>query len=293
MANPDAQHHLAAYRAALPAGVAVDEDVAVGAWLDQAFAEAHAAWPEVKLDGIAFARHLGRHARADGQWRDIDATDLYLARACVDGMPKALQLFESRCLSDVTKAVLQLGLGAADSDDVLQRVREKLFVRGAATEPLIARYGGRGSLRAWVRSIAVRTAIKDMRGAARLVSVDEEVFLEFAATTEDPELEPYKQRYREDFRAAFRAATEQLTVRERNILRHYYLDGLSIDDLGKLYRVHRATSARWIVDLRAALLDGVRAELASRLALGESELRSLLDLVKSQLELSLSRLLQP
>ena len=280
------------YLAALPAEVAGPDAGEVAAWLASTQTAAQAAWPQVALDAVVFARHLARHARGDGQWRELEAVDLYLARACADSNPKALALFESRCLADVTKAVLQLGLGAADSDDVLQRVREQLFVRGVAKEPLISRYAGRGSLRAWVRSIAVRTAIKEMRGAARLVSVDEEVFLEFAATTEDPELEPYKQRYREDFRAAFREAVAALSVRQRNLLRHYFLDGLSIDELGALYRVHRATSARWIVDLRAALLDGVRASLAVRLQLGEVELRQLLALVQSQLSLSLARLLQ-
>jgi RNA polymerase sigma-70 factor (ECF subfamily) len=279
----------ARYCAGLPSGDGHPTAAEVATWLGEIFPAAEAAWPKFSIDDHAFADHLARHFR-DENWRDIDTTDLYLARACADGNPGALTEFERRCLGDVAKAVVQLGFGAADCDEVVQTVRELLFVHAPGTEAFILRYAGRGTLRAWVRSIAVRTALKSLRGAKRLVPVDEEVFLEFAAA-DDTELLPYKQRYRAEFRAAFHEAVEGLAVRQRNLLRQYFLDGMTIDELAVLYRVHRATTARWIVDLRTELEAAVRTALASRLHLASTELDSLLGLVASQLSLSLDRLI--
>ena len=70
------------------------------------------------------------------------------------------------------------------------------------------------------------------------------------------------------------------------------LDGLSIDQLAAFYRVHRATTARWIEAARQAVLDGTRKELIRRLQLSRSELDSVMRLIGSQLDVSLSRVLK-
>jgi len=245
------------------------------AWVDAA----RAAWPQIAVPAERFVAHLGHHAAT----AEPNVIDLYLACACAGGDRTAIDELEKRCIADVGKALWQVGAG--DRDDVLQRVREKLLV---GPDPLIAHYAGRGSLRGWIRSIVLRTAIKHARGAARAVPLDEGDFLELAASSEDPALEPFKQRYRDEFRAAFRAAVDTLAVRHRNLLRQYFLDHMTIDELAVLYRVHRATAARWIHDVRAALVEAVREQLLARFA--DVELRSMIELVASQLELSLERL---
>jgi RNA polymerase sigma-70 factor (ECF subfamily) len=258
---------------------AVPDERELRAWVDVG----RAAWPAIELADGDFIAHVARHAAAGGA-APASLGDLYLARACAAGDPKAIAALETHCLADVGKAIWQVG--DVDRDDVMQRVRETLLV---GDEPLIASYAGRGSLRGWVRSIVVRTAIKQARATSRMVPLDEHGFLELAASSDDPALEPFKQRYRDEFRAAFRAAVEGLSVRHRNLLRHYFIDHMSIDELAALYHVHRATTARWIHDVRASLVDGVRAALDARLPGAEVGLRSVIDLVASQLELSLER----
>jgi RNA polymerase sigma-70 factor, ECF subfamily len=278
-----------ALTALFAAGLAPDapaqDPSTLGAWLARAIEDGRAAWPEVTLAAEDFVAHLARHYSPE-----LNVVELYLACACGRGDARAIAAFDRSYLTDVARAVRQVD--SADPDDVLQRVREQLFVR-ADPEPLIARYAGRGSLRGWVRSIAVRTALKQLQRNARTIPVDDQVFLEFAAGADEPALEPFKQRYRDELRAAFHAAVAELTVRQRNLLRQYYLDGLTIDDLGAFYRVHRATAARWLTELREALLAGVVRALESALALDGDELRSMIRLVSSQLELSLERVLAP
>jgi RNA polymerase sigma-70 factor, ECF subfamily len=80
-------------------------------------------------------------------------------------------------------------------------------------------------------------------------------------------------------------------VRQRNLLRQHILDELTIDDLARLYRVHRATCARWLADARADLGKQTRKRLMSALGMPTSDVDSLLRFLDSDIELSISRIL--
>ena len=70
-----------------------------------------------------------------------------------------------------------------------------------------------------------------------------------------------------------------------------YLGGLNIERIGVCYGVHRATVARSIGDARERLLADTRTRLAGNLALEESEVDSLVGLLRSQVEVSLMKYL--
>src|SRR5262249_41683920 len=76
----------------------------------------------------------------------------------------------------------------------------------------------------------------------------------------------FKRVYRREFELAFREAVQSLSDRERILVRQHFLDGVSVNDLGRLYRVHRATAGRWLERARDALLAATRARLMARLA---------------------------
>jgi RNA polymerase sigma-70 factor (ECF subfamily) len=107
----------------------------------------------------------------------------------------------------------------------------------------------------------------------------------------DPELAFLRERYRDSYQTALRDALARLSVKERSVLRLSVVDGLSIDAIGRAYQVHRATAARWVVGAREQLLKETYALLGERLQLRESELRSLATALRSELHLSLGRLL--
>ena len=96
---------------------------------------------------------------------------------------------------------------------------------------------------------------------------------------------------RADFEASVKLALERLSVRQRNLLRHYFIDRLGIDELGRLYGVHRATAARWLSQAREAVRDETRAILVDQARLRTAEAESVMRLVDSQLEVSLGGLL--
>jgi RNA polymerase sigma-70 factor (ECF subfamily) len=71
------------------------------------------------------------------------------------------------------------------------------------------------------------------------------------------------------------------------------IDGLTIDDIGAIYRVHRATAARWLVGIRDKLVEQTRGRLAAKLGVDTEEAASIVRLVQSQLDVSVIRHLGP
>src|SRR5262249_26732148 len=121
------------------------------------------------------------------------------------------------------------------------------------------------------------------------VSLDQVV--DALAAQDDPELAYVRRLYGEELRTAFRRALATLTPRDRNLLRHHYLRQLTLDQLGTLHGVHRATIARWLQAARDQIADATRRELTSRLKVGPTELESIYRMVNRDLDLSVRGLI--
>src|SRR6185503_4217647 len=102
----------------------------------------------------------------------------------------------------------------------------------------------------------------------------------------DAELSQIKRLYRKDFEAAFASAVRALSPRDRTLLRQWFADGVDLDGLSVIHKVHRATAARWLSAARKSLGTQMRKMLVERLQLRPGELDSLMRLLNSQLELS-------
>jgi RNA polymerase sigma-70 factor (ECF subfamily) len=183
-------------------------------------------------------------------------------------------------------------LSPAKLDELKQVLRNELFVARAKSPPGISRYAGTGDLRAWLRVTAVRAALKILRKDKRHAPAGDEAMLKDLAGDDDPELSHMKRIYRPAFREAFQEALESLTAREQNLLRLHVVDRLSIDELGALYQVHRATAARWVERARETLVKGVRARFMKRVRVSGTECDSILRLVQSQLDATIRRRLE-
>ena len=245
--------------------------------VDAALAAGRAAWPDLAVDPDVLRAWFDQHGDVD------DLADAYLACAVASGAGGAIAAFEAYCMPVITAAVARLG--ARDiADEVAQSVRVLVLV-GSSGRPLIEAYAGRGSLRAWIRVIAVREAMRVLRGRDRHVPIGDELMFDAIAPTEheDPELEFLKTHYREQFRRAFIAAIAKLDRRERIALRMNVIDGRSIDEIGAAFRSHRSSAHRWLANARRALLDHTRTALAAELAIDSAEVDSLIRLMRSSL----------
>jgi RNA polymerase sigma-70 factor (ECF subfamily) len=252
---------------------------------------ARATWPAVSVDSAAFARRLGELV-ADAPdpvaaVGELCAGDLYLAAACAAGDPRALAAFEQHFMPDIAAYIARTDPDPAVADEVRQLVRQRLLVGDGAAPPKIATYGGRGPLGAWLRTVAVRTTLELVR--ARRPDDPLDTAPELHAAGADPELEYLKARYATEVGDAFTAVLRELPERQRNILRLYFLEALTIETIAAMYRVHRMTVSRWIATWRDEIFAATQRLLRERLKVSPDELDSLLRLVQSRIDVSIRR----
>lgn len=284
-----------AFLTARESSASEEPPAALAARLARVCEQARAAWPGVELEAPRFVSHLARHLPASSPVEALEQLhlgDLYLACACAHGVPAALTAFESRFLREVDVAVARMKLPAATVDEVRQQLRQKMLVSTPEAPARLAAYPGTGPLVGWVRAAALWIALDLQRRGGGEAHADDSSLSLLVEPGDDPELAYLKSTYRAEFNEAFAQALTALEPRQRNVLRLKYLDGLSIDQLGALYGVHRATAARWAVAAQEALLTETRRRLTERLRLTHSQLDSVLRLISSQLDVNLNRLLR-
>ncbi len=232
---------------------------------------------------------LVAHVAAAGAPETLYVADLVLARACAAGDGAALAHFDRAFAPEMALALATFRAGQDFTDEVLQRVREKLFV---ASPPKILDYGGLGSLRSWLRAVVLRTALNARRRKVTDAAVSDDVLANVAAVVRDPTTVDLVARFGDVYKRAVHAALASLEPEERNLLRLSLLEGLGIDAIATMHGVHRATVARRIARAREAVAADSIERLGQATALPRTELASLTRACHSILDLSLVRALE-
>ncbi len=272
---------------------------AADAILDDLLARGRTAWPALAVSsGLARVHLAAKASLAGAEASSLCAEDLYLAAACLDGDRAALVAFEAQYLNAVPRYLGRMRLDPAALDEVRQQLAVRLLVAATADAvPRLAEYGGRGRLEAWVRVAATRLAIDLQRARGLVLDPDDQQEprggdgLLGRLAAEDAELELLRRRHAAALQQALVDAFAGLAPEQRNLLRLSYRDGRSIDEIGALFGVHRATVARRIAQAREQILAASRDLLEERLALASGELDSLIGALRSHVHLSVSRLL--
>lgn len=259
------------------------------------------AWPGLRVPLRRFDRFIARHSErmqgltaSAGDAATFDpagaSPDLYLACGCLEGVAGAHELFEEQILTQLPQFLQRYRLDDAMLAEIKQRVRERLFVGRDGQQPKLAEYAGLGPLGAWTRMVSVRVALTQLEERQHEPLDPHQLAIETISGGSDPELTYLQSQHQEQFRTALSQAVASLTSEQRNLLRLHLFDGLSIDKLGALFHVHRATAARWLQAAREQVLTATRRNLQEALKLSGSEVDSLVRVMSSQLDLSLSRL---
>lgn len=254
--------------------------------LDTFCQAARRAHPDLPLEG--FKAHLERIA--DDPPPADRAGELFLAFTAGAGEPSAVQRVRQQFRPDVDRALGKAASTGVSIDELRQRVWVKLL---SGAPPHIHRYTGRGTLQGWIRVVVSRMVVDLLRshGARREVAFAPALLTELGRVEPDPQLEMLKQQHHDDVAASMEFAFGELSDKERRLLRAQLIERLSTDGLGALYGVHRTTAARWAEQARARLVQLTHEELQRRVGAGEATVRSLVELVRSGLDLSVARLL--
>lgn len=247
-------------------------------------------WPTVRLEVASLEQYFGRLG-ADARPSPAHQADVYLACACAQGIASALAVVEPVLTADVARAVASVDPSRPFVADVIQVVRQRVFVPANGRPARIASYAGVSSLRSWLCAVGVRCALTQRRTKSGRV-------MERAGTGElerfargGPELEYLRHRYKGAFEDAVRVAVTSLTRPEQTLLRLNLFERMSIDGLAVAYGVSRATAARRLASARAALLRKTRDELRSKVHLTSTEVESIASVLRSQLEINMAELL--
>jgi RNA polymerase sigma-70 factor (ECF subfamily) len=259
--------------------------------LDQAAALAYhagrAAWPGLRMDLSTFQRWV-RTAGIDIGALQERGEELYLVAGCVSQDAEAFQAFERRYLSTLNQSVGRIVLSADQADELRQQLRVTLLL---GAQPKIGTFRGQGPLGAWVQVCAVRLALKLGAARDRLANPDASLLEGLVSQDADQELLAAKAQYRDTFQAALEECFLALPSRQKTLLRMHFLDGMSIDEMGQVFHVHRATIARWLVAIRREVLEQICKKISLSLRASSSEFRSMVRLVQGDVRLSLHRIL--
>jgi RNA polymerase sigma-70 factor (ECF subfamily) len=269
-------------------------DGTLAATLAQLRNAARAAYPDLAVDAASFAAELARRLGATATpevLARVRADHVHLAIACVAGDPRAICRFEAEFLDEVAAAAGRLRARPDQADEVRGQLRRLLFVGEPGRPAALREFSGRGDLRSYLRVIATRELVRVINKGRREIGVADEAFLDMLSPAAGPELGYLREHYRADVEAAMRAALAALPEQPRALLRYSVVDGWTVDRIGALYGIHRATAARRVASAREALGAAIRTELAARLAISIAEVDSIVRLVQSRIEVSLERLL--
>jgi RNA polymerase sigma-70 factor (ECF subfamily) len=258
---------------------------------NDAVAAIEAAHPMGWVEGGRFGRYLARRmdpgVSARAALAELWVADLYLTCAVIDGVRAALLAFDRVLLRDIAPALRSIAGNAANIDETLQLVREKLLVpTGGALR--LESYSGHGPLGGWLRVSALRVAISEKRRARPEVSPEEdlEAILDLSPNAE---IKVLAREASNDLRAALGTAIAAQPARIRAVLRMYYVAHHGVEDIGRVYNVHASTVSRWLAKAREDILAHTREHLVARLQ--TSQVDSLLGHAAS-LEISIESLLR-
>ena len=266
-------------------------------------ARARQAWPQLHMPTPIFLEHL---VTCGLPWIDRDDVqgwlsrmhpeDLYLARCCVEQLPGAAEAFCALHRGELERVAARFARDDASREDMTQHLLARQLVGAPGRPAKLTEYSGQGFLLNWLRVSASRALIDLERARSGVerhrTSLDEHPgLLEAHLSGADLELELIKQHYRQVFKQAFLQAIAALEPRQRLLLRHHVIEGLTIDQIGALYGVHRATAARWLEAARHALAQQTRALASRALSLDRAELDSIMALIMSRLDVSMERAL--
>jgi RNA polymerase sigma-70 factor (ECF subfamily) len=244
-----------------------------------------AAQPAVQADVDAFAAHLA----ALGVTTDANAGDLYLAFAAAHGDAAATERIERDVLPAAIAALRMIGTSSDTLDECLQRVRLALLVGREDARPRLLDYRGQGTLRAWVRVVAVRESLM-LHRRRKEIALGDAVLASVPDAGDDPELRYLRGEARVHLVDAVASALAAMTSRERALLRYSLIDGLTLDEIGAIYGAHKSSISRWLSRARERLWEAARDQLATKLS--AEHVSSLVRSLRSGLDLSLEKLLR-
>jgi RNA polymerase sigma-70 factor, ECF subfamily len=194
------------------------------------------------------------------------AADLELARRCAAGEPAAWDHFVREY-----RPVLYRAADALDPNGGAREIADSLYAElygvNKARRSLLLSFSGRSSLATWLRAVLCQRFVDRLRAQRRL----EPLPADDPAGLGEP-IDPNHGRYVDLVRQALGRAIGQLGGRDRLRLSYYYVQDLTLAEIGRLLDEHEATVSRQLARTRRAVREAVEHELREEAGLTEAQI---------------------
>ena len=278
------------------AGTKWRDSVALESSIHRLLGEARGHFRQIDLATDDFVRGIAQRAvrggakTAEEAVDGFDARGVFLAIACENGVPRAIETFDQQVLkAKVPGFLARLNQSPSFSDEIVQQLRLKLFVPQNGKPARITAYDGRAKIESWLRVVAVRAALNEMRprGAHETPLPEGEIPIPV-----DMELQVLHRQYAAEVNGALKASLLLLPAKDRNLLRFYYLKGIKLEPLGVLLGVDHSSVSRRLARIKKSIHSQTKQRLKERLQIASSTFNQLMAEVQSALDPSLSQVLR-
>ena len=207
----------------------------------------------------------------------LHARDLALAAACRLGMDAAWDDFMAgyrAVLYDAARAIARDEARGRELADSLYADLYGLEVRAGQRRSLLQYFDGRSSLATWLHAVLARRFIDTYRQERRTTSIEDcppGTLPDVAGAADPPD--PDRARYLLLLRAALEAALRALTPRDRLRLSYYYLEELTLRQIGQLMGEHESSVSRRLGRTRKTLRRQVERALRRDQRLNDEQIR--------------------
>jgi len=208
----------------------------------------------------------------------LHAEDLVLACACRIGLAPAWEHFVAQyreLLHLAARALTHDDLRARDLADSLYAELYGLEERAGARRSLLDYFHGRSSLRTWLKAVISQRFVDTYRAHQRTAVINDAAARERSVATATVEelLEPHRSRHVAALQEAIVAALAELQPRDRLRLNFYYLDELTLKEIGRLMGEYESSVSRRLTRTRARLRGRIEHTLRREKGLSDEEIR--------------------
>jgi len=203
--------------------------------------------------------------------------DLALACACSGGNAAAWEHFVAAYRPELYRAARAIAgeSGARELADSLYAELFGLREPEGRRKSLFDYFHGRSKLGTWLHAILAQRHVDEFRRTRKTDSLDDlepgEERRESVAPAAPPD--PERHRYLAMLQATLAAALAALEPRDRLRLAYYYVEELTLAQIGKLMGEHEATVSRRLERARRDLRRSVERALVEKQKLSEAQLR--------------------
>ncbi len=223
--------------------------------------------------------------------------DLALSYTCAAGNSGAWDHFVAKFRPELYRAARAIAGDSVGRDlaDSLYAELYGLDSREGRRRSLFDYFHGRSKLGTWLRAILAQRHVDEFRRTRRTESLDDpegEVFdPPQAQAAAGDGADPERSRYLVLLQTVLSAALAGLVPRDRLRLAYYYVDDLTLAQIGRLLGEHEATVSRKLERVRRELRKNVDGELRNKKRLSEAQVQLCYEYAQQEWPFDLTRVL--